>query len=513
MPVQSLPDDNRPKRTPSFVCEVLLQVSPAQERTLLARLEAARQVYNACLGQARRRARLVRESKAYQHARTLLRDDPARKVLFRQARARHAFSEYALHAYAQQFGQSWLGAHLDSLVIQTLASRAYRAANRLLLGKARRIRFKGRHQLDTVEGKTNTSGLRWCGDRVEWKGLVLRARLDPKDLVQAHGLAFPVKYVRLVRRKLGERNRFSAQLVCEGVPYQKSRYPLGSGIVGLDLGPSAIAVASLQTALLQPFCPEVAPNARALRRLDRQLDRQRRANNPANYDERGRVKRGAKRWKVSKRQRKVLARRRELHRKLAATRKRSHGQLAHRVLALGSSFYLEQLSYRAWQKTYGKSVQLCAPGMFVERLTRLAVSAGGTIVSINPWRARLSQTCHCGRIKKKTRSQRWHDCPCGASAQRDLFSAYLARFVHPETSLLDAGQAQAVWPGWEPTLQAAYEQAISNQPARGRRLPAAFGRPPGAVPSQSGSLAEGSPVGPESADGVAHVARAASRER
>ena len=112
------------------------------------------------------------------------------------------------------------------------------------MGKARRVRFKGQHQLDTVEGKTNTSGIRWCGTRVEWKGLELEARLDPHDQVEAHGLACPVKYVRLVRRKLGERNRFSAQVVCEGVPYQKPQHHLGRGIVGLDLGPSAIAVAS-----------------------------------------------------------------------------------------------------------------------------------------------------------------------------------------------------------------------------------------------------------------------------
>ncbi len=299
---------------------------------------------------------------------------------------------------------------------------------------------------------------------MEWKGLVLQALLDQRDLVQAHGLACPVKCVRLVRRKLGERNRFSAQLVCQGTPLQKHEHQLGTGVVGLDLGPSTMAMVAEQAALLQAFCPEVAPDAKALRRLDRHLDRQRRANNPTNYDERGWVKRGPKRWKVSKRQRKVQARRREVHRKLAATRKRSHGQLAHRVLAPGNTFHLEQLSYRAWQRTYGKSVQLCAPGMFVERLSRLAVSAGGTIVSINAWRARLSQTCHCGKCKKKARSERWHACPCGASAQRDLFSAYLARFVDPETSLLDVGQAQAAWPGWEPTLQAAYEQAIANQP-------------------------------------------------
>ena len=478
------------QRTPTFVCEVPLRVAPAQEQVVLARLEAARQVYNACLGEAKRRVGLVRQSKVFQRARTLQRDDPTRRTLFAQARAAFACSEYGLHAYASEVRQSWLGEHLDSNTCQKLASRAYAAANRLLLGQARRVRFKGRHQLDSVEGKTNTSGLRWRGTQVEWNGLVLPARLDRRDPVQSHGLDAPVKYVRLVRRKQGLRNRFYAQLVCEGVPYQKPQHRLGLGIVGLDLGPSALAVVSEQAALLEAFCPEVAPDAKALRRLDRQLDRQSRANNPANYDERGRVKRGRKRWMVSRRQHKVQTRRREVYRKLAATRKRSHGQLAHRVLALGDIFQLEQLSYRAWQKTYGKSVQLCAPGMFVERLLRLAASAGGTVVLINPWRARLSQTCHCGRVKKKARSERWHVCPCGTSAQRDLFSAFLARFVHPETSLLNAGQAHGDWPGWEPALQAAYERAISNQPARGRRLSAAFGRPP-ADPSQSGSLAEG----------------------
>ena len=238
----------------------------------------------------------------------------------------------------------------------------------------------------------------------------------------------------------------------------------------------------------------------ALRRLDRKLDRQRRANNPANYDERGRVKRGPQRWKVSKRQRKVQARRREVHRKLAATRKRSHGQLAHRVLGMGSAFHLEQLSYRAWQKTYGKSVQLCAPGMFVERLSRLAASAGGTIVSINAWRARLSQTCHCGRIKKKARSQRWQVCPCGVSAQRDLFSAYLARFVDPETSLLDAGQAQSglAGVGAHPCRRRTSRPFRTNPRVAGVCLPPLVGLR--LIRVRVGRLQKGRAVGPESAE-------------
>src|SRR5262245_136361 len=95
MPTRPREASDPPKRTPSLVCEVPLRVRPREERMLLARLEAARQVYNACLGEARKRVRLVRASKAFQHARTLPRDDPARKERFREARAQHDCSEYA----------------------------------------------------------------------------------------------------------------------------------------------------------------------------------------------------------------------------------------------------------------------------------------------------------------------------------------------------------------------------------------------------------------------------------
>ena len=51
----------------------------------------------------------------------------------------------------------------------------------------------------------------------------------------------------------------------------------------------------------------------------------------------------------------------------------------------------------------------------------------------------------------------WHHCDyCGISAQRDLYSAYLARFVRDNR--LDISQAESAWPGADILL----EQAISN---------------------------------------------------
>jgi hypothetical protein len=174
----------------------------------------------------------------------------------------------------------------------------------------------------------------------------------------------------------------------------------------------------------------VAPDVKALRRLDRKLDRQRRANNLANYDERGRVKQFKQRWKVPKRQRQVLARRHELHRMLTATRKRSQEQLA-----LGNAFRPRA----ALLSGVAANLREVGPALCTVDVCRTAVSPGCECWGAHGADERQAQ----GSLKqapvastaRKPLSQRWPVCTqCGACAQRDLFSAYLARFVDPETS-------------------------------------------------------------------------------
>ena len=192
-------------KTDSFIVELPLRVSPTEEQCLLARLEAARQVYNACLGESLKRLDWLRQSKAYQAARQMptgQRDAPAaqaRAQAFRQAHAAVGFREYDLHAYAAQFNHCWIGEHLDINTIQKLATRAFQAVQQYAFGRRGQPRFKGRHQMDSVEGKTNGSGIRWRDDRVEWLGLLLPALIDRTDPVIAHGLRSRVKFVRLVR--------------------------------------------------------------------------------------------------------------------------------------------------------------------------------------------------------------------------------------------------------------------------------------------------------------------------
>lgn len=461
----------RRSKTDSFILDLPLRVSPSQEKRLLARLEAGRQVYNACLGESLKRLALLRQSKAYQAALKTEKGE-ARTQAFRAADAAAGFREYDLHAYAAQFNRAWTGEHLDSNTIQKLATRAFQAVRQYAFGKHGRPRFKGPNQLDTLEGKSNAAGMRWRADRVEWLGLELAAEIDPDDALIAHGLASPVKYVRLARRKLGGRNRFYVQLVCAGRPYRKPRHALGQGVVGLDLGPSTIAAVSAREAFLEPFCAELEPRARQIRRLRRRIDRQRRAGNPQSYNPDGTPKPGRGFWRRSGRQRRAEALVAELERRQAAQRKSLHGRLVHRVLAMGNEIKLEKVSYKAWQRRFGRSVGRRAPGMFVSMLKRKAESAGARVDEFPTRTTRLSQVCHnCGTVAPKPLSQRWHVCACGIVAQRDLYSAFLATCV--EDGRLNADRARQAWSGADSLLQAAVSRCA--QPASGRPLPSSFG--------------------------------------
>jgi len=502
------------RKTLSFILELPLAVNAEQEAVLLARLEAGRQVYNACLGEALRRHDHLLHSTAYQVA-LRLKGDGARTKACAQAREAVGFREYDLHDYAGQFGHAWLGQHLDSLTVQKLASRAFDAVEKYHFGLRGRPRFKSYGQLDSVEGKTNTSGIRWVADttpegaepirHVIWWGLQLEPRINRDDEVVQHGLNAKVKYVRLVRRKLNGQNRFFVQLVCEGKPYRKDKHPLGKGIVGLDIGPSTIAIVSAMKAMLLLFCAQLARRDTVIRRLQRQRDRQQRANNPDNYTPDGTIRKGKKTWKKSKRQQQTERKLAEVQRQQAAYRKSLHGQLVHLILAQGDDIRMEKLSYRAFQKQFGRSVAFRAPGTFVNHLKRKAANAGATVTEFSTHTTKLSQTCHhCGKVQKKPLSERWHRCACGVEAQRDLYAAFLATCV--ENNRLNAEQAEEAWSGVDTRLRTALSDAQAERTS-GQAQPASFGLYQRGVrrPAKSGGQAAKTPgaVGdetPHSAD-------------
>jgi hypothetical protein len=163
----------------------------------------------------------------------------------------------------------------------------------------------------------------------------------------------------------------------------------------------------------------------------------------------------------------------DLERRKAAYRKTEHGKLVHRVVSMGTTINTEKLSYKAFQKNFGKSVGNRAPGLFMNLLRRKAERAGGRVLEFSTRETRLSQVCHhCECFEKKPLSRRWHRCECGVGpVQRDLYSAYLAR--HVRDGALSTESAREGWCAAESLLREAVERV--KETASGKVRPASFG--------------------------------------
>jgi hypothetical protein len=498
-PQQSTPPK---KKTPTFLLELPLEVEAGEAARLRGHLEAGRQFYNAVLSAGQRRLHQMRADPAWQAARAIPRTRPQeRRAAFSALREQYGFSEYAFHELARALRVSWLAEHLDAVLAQTLATRAYRALNRVCVGNARRVRFKSRGRgLSSIENKRNDTGLRFVvqtqdeGRRTGyllWHNDQLQALIDWDDPVVTHGLGQRIKYARLLRRRASspraqgadsEGERYFVQLALEGMPLRKPEHIRGSDTIGLDLGPASIAIVPREAqARLEPLCAELHPDARAIRRLQRRMERQRRAANPEHYDERGRARKrgkGAPRWKQSRGYQASRRRKAARERRLAAHRKSLHGRLVHQIVAVGHTIITEKLSYKGWQKRYGSSVGLRAPGMLIDHLRRTVASTGGTLHEVPTRSTKLSQFCHgCGQTVKKPLWQRWHQCACGIGpVQRDLYSAFLAAYLDPAEPLPLCAQYVVPWEGAEARLRAAHERA-QERAKEGQVMPRSMGIP------------------------------------
>ncbi len=368
----------------------------------------------------------MRESRAYQAARRLPKNAKERTAAFKNVRENlPSMSTLSMLRHAT-IKHGWIGEHIGINVAQKVATRAFKAVEKVAFSLAKRVRFKRYGGLNSIEGKNNATGLIWKGTFLKVGKLELPALIDSSDPVVTHGLSCRVKYCRLVQRNISGTRRFYAQLCCEDKtlsaqdrhllrsikPPGERRKPLISegGPVGIDIGPSTIAIVGEKDAVLLRFCDEIEPKREEIgklqKQLDRQLDRQRRANNPQNFEENGTIKKGCKTWSRSERQKETQKSLAEMQRRTAAHRKNLHGSLLN-SLPLHENFFLEKLSYRSFQRNFGRSVGMRAPGMFVEELKRKAINAGGSVSEFPTVTTKLSQTCQCGTVQKKSLSERW----------------------------------------------------------------------------------------------------------
>ena len=379
-----------------------------------------------------------------------------------------------MHEYIKEVRNHFYG-RVNSIIAQKTATRAWNTFRKKLFGEAKKVVFVKKGEMDSFEGKNNTTGWRFAEGKIVSTNQPFDLKIKDNDLYIKEAFYYleteqifqykdkkgevqtdfyRVKYVRILKRMIRGKQRYFAQLVCAGYPPLKKdpktglvKYTIGKGRVGYDIGTSTVAVSSSEKVFLKNLAENIKKIdgiQREIKLLSRKLDRSKRATNPLNYDEKGRIKKGKKHWNFSKNYFKNKNRLKEMYRKLALYRKYSHQYEANRMLSLGDTFFIEHMNFKALQKRakkteisettckykkkkrFGKSIANRAPAMFVSILSKKVEACGGTFIKVKTSSFKASQYDHkLDKYKKKLLKERWHIFEDGTKVQRDLYSAFL----------------------------------------------------------------------------------------
>ena len=326
--------------TPTFVVELPLRISDQQNRFLEKNFDFGRTLYNATLRTALGRLQHMRESREWRDA-LAMPNGPERSKCLEQIRLSHGLTEYGLMTIAnnhrQASGRTQLGEH----EAQNIGKTVWRALEGYMFNNDGKPGCKSDSEgLESIEGSDNldisynpqTHAVHWRNQQLPilWKETPwLKAALyEGSDPARPRR----VKFCRIVRRSINGRIRWFVQLGVEGVPPKRSSSAPVSEVMGIAPGPNKRANNHPQEAAIKSVAPNVDMKAAEIRRLQRQIARSLRANNPDNYEDDGQVKKDAREWKVSNRCAKLIAKFEKFNRSIAVTHKRDHGTLIIQLL-------------------------------------------------------------------------------------------------------------------------------------------------------------------------------------
>ena len=451
----------------NFIVQFPLRTEKYQEDILNKRFEIGRKIYNSLVTVSQKRYKEMIKMRKYRNLMSMLTgnkksDKPILKQID-QIRKEYGLTEYSLHADVKEM-QKHFKKNVDSFTAQKIATTLWKSYDKLFYGNGKRVYYKKYGDMNSLEGKSNSTGIRLVDEHLIWNGLNIPVVIDWNNPYEYQAMQSEISYCRIIRKFVRNKYKFYVQVVFKGTPPTKFnketgeiKHSLGEGDVGLDIGTSTIAISSNTDVKLLILADKVQNIEDEKRRLSRKMERSRRATNPENYNEDGTIKKqGSKKviWNKSNHYVKYQNQLKELYRKQADVRKYQHECLANYIVSLGRNIYIEQMNFAGLQKKaaktekndsgkfkrkkrFGKSLANRAPAMLMTIINRKLACYELELIEINTFKAKASQFNHMtDEYHKKSLSQRWNDLN-GIKIQRDLYSAFLIMNISDDLESFD----------------------------------------------------------------------------
>lgn len=438
-----------------------------QEDILHKRFEIGRKLYNSVLSKVYKRYNCMIETKAYRQLQQQIEDTPLklRKPLYEQLKIMHKqyrLSESSLHSDVKEM-QHRYKENIDSNTSQTIASRVWIALETVLFGDGKEMHFKKYGHLNSLSGKSQKQGLRFKNNCLVWNGLVVPVKIDYNNPYEYQAMQNDICFCKVKRRFVKCKYKYYLQITFKGIPPIKINKDgeitrtLGYGTVGLDIGTQTLAISSDSNVKLIELADRVQNIENQKRRLQRYMDRSKRANNPNNFNPDGTIKKQGRKkvtWIKSNRYLKAQAKVRELFRKQADIREYQHQCLSSYIISLGDVIKVEDMNFKGLQrrtkkteknakgkfkkkKRFGKSLANKAPAKLLTLIDSKLKFFGTHLIKVNTREVKASQYNHIDeQCKKKKLSQRWNYLN-GAKVQRDMYSAFLIKHVDDDLKTIN----------------------------------------------------------------------------
>lgn len=173
------------KKTPHFIIEFPLQTEIYQEHVLNKRFDIARRMQNAVLNMAVKRYFEMTKTVKFRELWTQLGNDkkknePVWLQIFQMMddyRIGKSHFEKDIKSMQKHFKKN-----IDSFTAQKIALKVWEAFDDVLFGKGEEFHFKKYGQVDSVEGKSNNTGIRYIRrndhNYILWFGLMVQVDND-----------------------------------------------------------------------------------------------------------------------------------------------------------------------------------------------------------------------------------------------------------------------------------------------------------------------------------------------
>lgn len=448
----------------NFIVSFPLKTEKYQEDILNKRFEIGRKIYNALVTITQKRYKEMMKTKKYRNLIASLTGNKKtdndiwkqRKNMYKQ----YGMSEYSFHKDVKQM-QKHFKENIDAFTAQKIATALWKAYDNLFYGNGKKIYYKKYGELNSLEGKSNQTGIRLKEDRILWNGLEIPVMIDYKNDYEYQSMQCKICYCRMIRKYIKNKYKFYIQIIFKGNPPIKTEKTTGklkkylvNGEVGLDIGTQTIAIASKSDVKLFELADKIQNIENKKQKLLRKMDRSRRKTNPNNYNKDGTIKNKRERWNQSKHYIRYQNELKELYRKQSDIRKYQHECLANYIISLGNKIYVEKMNFEGLKKKartcekndkgkykkkkrFGKSIAKKAPAMLLAIIDRKLNYFNEHLIKINTIEARASQFNHFDKTyTKKKLSQRWNDLN-GIRVQRDLYSAFLIMNISDDLKNFD----------------------------------------------------------------------------